>query len=221
MRLNKYLANNSQISRRGADEAIRSGRVLVNGKSVDLGYDVLDSDKVTLDGRHVSPRLNTETIILNKPPGFVCSRDGQGSQTIYDLIPSSLHHLKSVGRLDKYSSGLLLMTSDGDLAYNLTHPKFQKLKIYKIALNKPLSTNDLTHITKEGVMLEDGLSKLILDHINRTDYQNWKITMHEGRNRQIRRTFELLGYSLPKLHRTHFGDYELGNLKSGQITKVD
>lgn len=221
MRINKFLASNSSLSRRAADEAIINGRVLVNGEAVGLGYSVEPTDKVVLDNKLVEQKAQTRTVLFNKPPGYVCSRDGQGSMTVYDLIPTNYHDLNSVGRLDKYSSGLLLMSNDGDLSFKLTHPKFQKLKVYKIGLNKPLTQEHHAQITKAGVMLDDGLSKLILDRVSETDNSNWIVTMHEGRNRQIRRTFETLGYSLPKLHRTQFGPYKLENLKSGQIKIVD
>ncbi len=161
-----------------------------------------------------TPNVKYQTILLNKPVGYVCSRNGQGNQTIYNLLPANLHHLKPVGRLDKNSSGLLLLTNDGQLAYELTHPKFEKIKKYKIALNKDLGQADFQKITQQGVLLEDGLSTLALDLIN-NQRKEWKVTMQEGRNRQIRRTFEHLGYRVIKLHRTHFGPYKLGLLSSG------
>ncbi|MBI1856715.1 rRNA pseudouridine synthase [Candidatus Saccharibacteria bacterium] len=161
-----------------------------------------------------TPNVKYQTILLNKPVGYVCSRNSQGNQTIYNLLPANLHHLKPVGRLDKNSSGLLLLTNDGQLAYELTHPKFEKIKKYKIALNKDLGQADFQKITQQGVLLEDGLSTLALDLIN-NQRKEWKVIMQEGRNRQIRRTFEHLGYRVIKLHRTHFGPYKLGLLSSG------
>lgn len=220
MRLNKYLADATGISRRAADKAINDGRVMVNGENAVIGQQVGKSDTVSLDSRPITPPVKTLTIMLNKPVGYVCSRDGQGSRTIYDLLPSGLHHLKPVGRLDKDSSGLLLLTNDGQLAYELTHPKFQKTKIYKIALNKPLAPQHRQMITDQGILLEDGPSKLILERISNTDATNWKVTMREGKNRQIRRTFEALGYSLPKLHRTQFGPHTLGKLRPGAYISI-
>lgn len=204
------------MSRRAADRKVAERRVMVNGAPPSSGYSVQKDDTVTLDGKIISPGSTTTIIMLNKPVGYVCSRDGQGNKTIYQLLPESLHHLKPVGRLDKHSSGLLLMTDDGQLAYKLTHPKFQKLKKYKIALNKDLTEKDFDKITKQGVMLDDGLSKFALDPINNQN-KEWKVEMREGRNRQIRRTFESLGYNVVKLHRTHFGEYTLGPLQSGKI----
>jgi 23S rRNA pseudouridine2605 synthase len=219
MRLNKYIAQATGLSRRAADIAIEKGRILVNGQMPSLGYEVADTDRVTLDSRPITPSVKTTTIMLNKPPDYVCSRDGQGSKTVYDLLPEDYRPLKTVGRLDKDSSGLLLLTNDGQLAYELTHPKFHKTKVYKIALNKPLTLEDAAKISG-GVMLEDGASKLQLEPINKGDTSNWKVTMHEGRNRQIRRTFEALGYTLPKLHRTQFGPYQLESLPSGKFKSL-
>lgn len=216
MRLNKYLAAATGLSRRASDAAIQDGRVRVNGKSPLVGVRIGDLDQVTLDNRPITPAVNTVTIMLNKPVGYVCSREGQGNKTVYDLLSPELHELKPVGRLDKNSSGLLLLTNDGQLAYELTHPKFQKTKIYKIALNSPLQPLHRQMISDHGVVLDDGPGKLQLERINDTDDTNWKVVMSEGRNRQIRRTFERLGYNVVKLHRTHFGSYILGNLEKGK-----
>lgn len=215
MRLNKYLASATGMSRRAADKAIEWGRVTINGTVAETGQQVGEADEVALDGKVVTATSEVVTIIFNKPVGYICSRDGQGGKTIYDLLPESVHHLKPIGRLDKNSSGLLLLTNDGDLAHQLTHPSFKKTKIYKIALNKPLAPLHRQMISENGVMLDDGASKLQLERINDQDNSNWKVVMFEGRNRQIRRTFESLGYSVVKLHRTQFGNYVLGNLKPG------
>jgi len=220
MRINRFIAQASGLSRRAADTAIENGRVLVGGQQPKPGYDVQSTDKVTLDGQPLTASKTT-TIMLNKPVGYVCSREGQGSKTIYALLPPELHHLKPVGRLDKDSSGLLLLTNDGQLAQTLTHPKFEKIKKYKIALNHDLTEADFERITKTGVQLPDGLSKFALDAIN-TQHKEWKVAMREGRNRQIRRTFEHLGYTVVKLHRTHFGSYSLltARLTLGKFTEL-
>lgn len=151
--------------------------------------------------------------MLNKPPGYVCSRAGQGSRTIYELLPSDYKILKPIGRLDKYSSGLLLLTNDGDLANELTHPRYAKTKVYDITLDKPLQPLHQQMINDRGLTLEDGLSKLSLLKLNNST--EWQVTMREGRNRQIRRTFEALGYGITKLHRTSFGSYILKELAPG------
>ncbi len=208
------------MSRRAADKAITDGRVTVNGTVAILGQRPKDSDTILLDGGPITPAVKTRTIILNKPVGYVCSRDGQGNRTVYDLLPEPLHQLKPVGRLDKNSSGLLLLTSDGQLAYELTHPKFQKTKAYKIALDKALEPEHRHAITGRGIALDDGVSRLELQPLHITDNTNWKVIMSEGRNRQIRRTFEALGYNVVKLHRTQFGPYALKALKPGQHMAV-
>lgn len=217
MRINRFIARSTGMSRRSADKAVEQGRVAISGRQASHGDEITNEEQVTLDGVPVSTAVsNTLTLVLNKPPGYVCSRNGQGSRTIYDLLPPEHFKLKPVGRLDKDSSGLLLLTNDGELANKLTHPKFEKTKVYKIALNKPLNPLDRQMISGSGVKLDDGLSKLQLERINDTDNVNWKVTMHEGRNRQIRRTFEALGYSIPKLHRTAFGPYKLNGLATGE-----
>lgn len=216
MRINKYLAQAVGMSRRTADKAVEAGRVQVNGISAKAGTDVGEADRVTFNGRSIALPASTTTIMLNKPVGYVVSRDGQGSRTIYELLSSEFHSLKPVGRLDKDSSGLLLLTNDGQLAHELTHPSFQKTKIYEIDLNKPLEPLHRQMISDHGVMLEDGPSKLQLERLAEGNDKVWKVIMHEGRNRQIRRTFQSLGYEVKKLHRTHFGTYALHNLQMGQ-----
>ena len=213
MRINKYIASATGLSRRAADAALEQGRVLVNDTKPSAGQDVTDADTVTLDGRVITPDVKTVTLMLNKPVGYVCSRNGQGSRTVYDLLPGELRHLKPVGRLDKDSSGLLLLTNDGQLAHELTHPSRQKTKVYEITLDKPLQPLHRQMISDHGISLDDGPSKFDLERIA---YEtSWRITMHEGRNRQIRRTFAALGYQVVTLHRTHFGNFVLDNLEAG------
>ena len=125
-------------------------------------------------------------MLLNKPVGYVCSRKGQGSQTIYDLIPAKYHHLESVGRLDKDSSGLLLLTDDGELANKLTHPSFRKEKVYEVTLDKSLHESDLARL-QHGIELDDGTSRFIISPLKAQN--SYLVTISEGRNRQIRRTF--------------------------------
>ncbi len=216
MRLNRYVALATGLSRRAADAAISEQRVRVNDHIGQLGQEVSPEDKVTLDGKLCSIANAPTTVILNKPAGYVCSRDGQGSKTIYDLLPRELHHLKPVGRLDKNSSGLLLLTNDGKLAHQLTHPSFQKEKVYLIELDKPLAEQARDEVER-GVQLEDGISRLKLNGNGR----NWTVHMSEGRNRQIRRTFDALGFKVTKLHRTRFGSYVLGNIAEGTYVNSD
>jgi len=211
MRLNRFIAQATGLSRRAADSAINEQRVKLNGNVANLGEMVSSTDKVTLDDVVLEITEKPTTIMLNKPVGYVCSRDGQGSKTIYDLLPVDLRQLKPVGRLDKDSSGLLLLTNDGKLAHQLTHPSFQKEKVYEIVLHKPLTAEDKTHV-EQGIELDDGPSRLRLNGNNKS----WTVTMSEGRNRQIRRTFSALDYTVAKLHRIQFGEYELSALEPGR-----
>lgn len=221
MRLNKYVASSTSLSRRAADAAIEQGRVQVNGKEPTLGYVVLPDDVVTLDSRAITPDVKTLVVMLNKPVGYVCSRNGQGSQTVYEILPPAMYNLNPVGRLDKNSSGLLLLTNDGNLANELTHPSREKNKVYQVSLDKPLQPLHRQMISDHGVTLNDGPSKFELERTDDGDETRWTITMHEGRNRQIRRTFMALGYTVTALSRTQFGEYQLGDLESGVHKVVD
>jgi 23S rRNA pseudouridine2605 synthase len=214
MRINRFLALGTGMSRRAADQAIADGRVLVDGQIAEPGTLVEEKDVVLLDGQAVETPPESATIIFNKPVGYVVSRDGQGSPTVYDLLPAEYQALKPIGRLDKDSSGLLLLTNDGKLANELTHPRYAKTKIYEVTLNKHLEPLHQQMINDHGIELDDGNSRLRLDKLDESAKQ-WRITMTEGRNRQIRRTFAALGYEVLKLNRTTFGNYQLGNLKSG------
>ena len=219
MRLNKYIASRTSLSRRASDSAIQQGRVQVNGKKPELGYAVTENDEITLDGKILSKvKDKAETLILNKPAGYVCGRKGQGSQTIYDLLPEKYHKLNPIGRLDKDSSGLLVLTNDGELANRLAHPRYQKTKIYEIELDKSLAPFHQQMISDHGINLDDGKSKLLLEKLDSS--KKFRVTMSEGRNRQIRRTFDALGYKVTKLHRTHFGEYTLKNTETGQIEPI-
>lgn len=251
MRLNKFIASASPLSRRAADEAIASKRVTLNGQTAVTGSQVKTTDTVCLDGVKLTLRLQHTTILLNKPVGYVCSRSGQGSKTIFELLPPEYNHLQPVGRLDKDSSGLLLLTDDGDLANKLTHPRYTKTKVYEVTLDKPLQPLHQQMISDYGVTLEDGLSRFTVtkletrdmrhesrkENISRSDYSKvassdvssthdpvlmtrdshaYEVRMQEGRNRQIRRTFAALGYSVTTLHRTQFGSYNLANILIGR-----
>lgn len=220
MRINRFIALATGISRRAADAAIHEGRVLVDNTQPQPGQEVSQSHTVTLDGHALSLPAHTTSIVLNKPIGYVCSRNGQGSKTIYELLPRSLHNLKPVGRLDKDSSGLLLLTNNGTLAHELTHPSRQKTKIYEIELDKNLQPLHRQMIQDFGVQLEDGPSEFVVERIEENDEKKWRIIMHEGRNRQIRRTFGALGYTVTKLHRTNFGSFSLHQLATGHYATL-
>mgnify|MGYP000868720087 FL=1 len=219
-RLNKHLAFLLGISRREADELIAKGRVRVNDTVAIIGERVQPNAFLTIDGKPVDISTKKQLVLFNKPVGYVCSRKSQGDNpTIYNILPKSLHDLKTVGRLDKDSSGLILLTNDGDLSHRMTHPVFQKTKVYEVQLDKPLEPLHQQMISDYGVQLEDGTSKFVV--MRREDSSTYEITMQEGRNRQIRRTFAALGYTVTHLHRTQFGSYKLNGLKPGSYLALD
>lgn len=220
-RLNKYLALHMGISRREADNLIEKGRVALNGTPATLGARVQD-ETVTVNGKTVGATASLQYIALHKPVGYVCSRKPQGdAPTVYSLLPSALHQLKLVGRLDKDSSGLILLTNDGDFGYRMTHPKFAKTKVYEVQLDQELEPLHQQMISDFGVQLEDGTSTLRLMRLSDDHRRAWQVTMSEGRNRQIRRTFAALGYTVTKLHRVQFGNYSLGDMKPKDYQVVD
>lgn len=223
IRLNKYIASALAIGRRQVDYLIEKGRVRVNGEVPALGARLQPGDHITVNGKLLESQATPLLYLaLNKPVGYVCSRRQQGlTPTIYSLLPESYQHLKPVGRLDKDSSGLLLLTNDGDFAHYMTHPRFIKHKQYEVTLNKPLEPLHRQMISDIGISLPDGLSRLILDRLHEGDNKSWLVAMHEGRNRQIRRTFSALGYDVTRLHRIMFGVYHLGDLADGHIQLVD
>ena len=217
VRLNKFLAERLGVSRREADELIKNGKVLIDGEPAQLGSRIDKSNKVCYNNKIVP--FDTEYLYLafNKPIGYVCSRRAQGAvPTLYELLPAEYQKLKTVGRLDKDSSGLILLTNDGDFAFQMTHPKFHKEKVYEVILNRPLEPLHHQMISDYGVMLEDGPSKFLVMH----DNDKYIVTLSEGRNRQIRRTFAALGYRVDALHRTQFGKYQLSGLKPGEYAII-
>jgi 23S rRNA pseudouridine2605 synthase len=222
-RLNKFLALQLGISRRQADDIINAGKIKINGNIAKLGARFLDEDKIEYNGKMISTEAEEYVYILfNKPTNFVCSRRKQGeNETIYTILPKKYHSLKPVGRLDKDSSGLLILTNDGDFAFKMTHPRFYKIKEYIVRLNAPLEPLHQQMISDFGIDLPDGPSKLTLEKLNE-NRKEWKVVMSEGRNRQIRRTFAVLGYEVTYLHRTNFGPYSLpDDLKPGEYIIVD
>jgi 23S rRNA pseudouridine2605 synthase len=220
-RLNKFLAAATGMSRREADDLIAAGRVQINGQSAAMGARVSATDVVVLDDTLIAHPADRTYIAFNKPVGYVCSRRQQGDNpTIYSILPEKYRNLKPVGRLDRDSSGLLLLTDDGDFAHQLTHPSFHKTKTYEIQLDHNLEPLHHQMISDYGVQLEDGPSKLQLDRLVDSDDTQWRVSMHEGRNRQIRRTFTALGYTVTRLHRTTFGNYTLDNLQPGKIALI-
>lgn len=216
VRLNKFIAQALGVSRRTADELIAQGEITVNEQPAQLGQHLSPDDVVRHRGQVLTPQHH-QLIILHKPAGYLCSRASQGGvPTIYALLPPELHHLKPVGRLDKDSSGLILLTNDGDFAHQMTHPSFAKTKRYLVTLNTDLQPLHRQMISDFGINLPDGRSQLGLERQHGGDERRWIVQMSEGRNRQIRRTFAALGYTVKKLHRTNFGNYSLGDIQRGE-----
>lgn len=213
-RLNKKLVElGLSPARRKADQAIVEGRVMVNGEPASLGMSVEDSDVISLDGK-LGKSKDLIYVAFNKPAGYICSHVSQGnSKTIFDLLPKSFAQLKIAGRLDKDSDGLVLLSSDGEFVNSITHPKAEKQKEYIVTIDKPINSEDTTKL-RNGVELHDGISNFIsVSKINQTTL---RITLSEGRNRQIRRTFEQLGYDVARLQRVRMGNFQLGMLPSGK-----
>ena len=222
-RLNKFLALQLGISRRQADELISSGKISISGKKAELGARFLDSDEIKLGDKVISSKKQEFIyLLMNKPRGYVCSRKKQGeNETIYAILPKKYHNLKPVGRLDKNSSGLLLLTNDGDFAFRMTHPKFRKVKEYLVELDTSLAPLHQQMIADFGINLPDGKSQLGLERLD-DERKKWKVSMSEGRNRQIRRTFAAVGYEVCELHRMVFGAYFLPeDLLNGELIEVN
>ena len=217
IRLNKYLANAGVCSRREADEFITSGAVKVNGEVVtELGTKVKRSDEVLFNENPVSIEKKVY-ILLNKPKDYVTtSDDPQQRKTVMDLVKDACpERIYPVGRLDRNTTGVLLLTNDGELASKLTHPKFLKKKVYHVFLDKNVSTEDLQKIA-DGIELEDGeVHADSIEYADERDHTQVGIEIHSGRNRIVRRIFESLGYRVVKLDRVQFAGLTKKNLRRG------
>lgn len=221
-RLNKYLAHHFGVSRREADEMIAYGEVKIDGQTAPLGARLNEGSVVTVNDQPVKEVEGFTYIAFNKPRGYVCSRKQQGDRpTIYSLLPEAYKNLKPVGRLDADSSGIIILTDDGDFTFKMTHPKFAKQKTYLVTLGSDLQPLHHQMINDFGVQLEDGPSKLSLERQFEGNSRAWTVRMSEGRNRQIRRTFTALGYTVVKLHRIEFGSFHLNDLARGATRILD
>lgn len=211
-RLNKYLVFHGLAdSRRKADEYIKNNFVSINGKVInDFSYKVNTSDRVALNHKLAEERSSIY-LAFYKPKGFVCTHNPQGNnRSIFDILPKKFKNLKFAGRLDKDSEGLIILTNDGDFVYKLTHPSNNKSKKYLVSAN-PKVDDSLVDALNSGVALKDGLSKL---KTKRHGVNSVVIEMKEGRNRQIRRTFDTLGFKVTMLRRISIGKYSNSNLKA-------
>ena len=218
LRLNKFMANAGVCSRREADELIQKGLVKVNGNVVtELGVKITRNDVVEYNDKVVVAE-STCYILLNKPKDTVTtSDDPNGRKTVMDLVKGACNErIYPVGRLDRNTTGVLLLTNDGDLASKLTHPKYVKKKIYQVWTDKPISEEDMQHIA-DGVELEDGpIHADAISYVSPTDRKQAGIEIHSGRNRVVRRIFESLGYHVVKLDRVYFAGLTKKNLPRGR-----
>lgn len=212
-RLQKVLARLGVASRRGAEELIRAGRVSVNGRSAELGMRVGPTDSVAVDGKSVARQVETVTLMLNKPRGVLSTaRDERGRQTVMDLVPPSAG-LHPVGRLDRDSEGLLLLSSDGELTLRLTHPRYGHRKTYRVWCAPAKVPDAALARLCTGVELEDGPA-LALAAARLPG--GCELVLAEGRKRQVRRMLAVVGFEVVRLQRTKVGDLGLGDLAPGK-----
>jgi 23S rRNA pseudouridine2605 synthase len=215
VRLNRFLAQAGVSSRRGAEEYIRHGRVTVNGElSTELATQVSPADRVRVDGNIVRSQ-EFIYLLLNKPADYLTTRsDERSRKTIYDLLPPDLPSFAHVGRLDKESEGLLLLTNDGDLAFRITHPKFKLEKEYLVTLDREYQTEDSPK-TKKGVFLSDGRARF--DAVVKINPRQVRVVLTQGLKRQVRRVFAALGYKVKRLLRVRIGSLTDRGLPSGSV----
>ena len=220
MRLNRFLARSGAASRRGADALIDAGRVRLNGETVTRLATTVDpgSDLVELDGVTVTLPESLTYIALNKPPGYVVTMsDPQGRRTVTDLVTGVSAGVIPVGRLDVDTGGLLILTDDGELAHRIAHPSHEIDKVYEVETRGTLSEEERLKLER-GLMLDGRLTAQAAVHVLSTarGVTITEMTIHEGRKRQVRRMFELVGHPVTGLKRTRIGPIELGELSPGR-----
>ncbi len=222
MPLNKYIAHSGECSRRDAAELVHQGKAKVNGELiVDPGHKINETDKVTLSGKKLALQTGMVYILLNKPKGFITTNDDpQGRRTVMELVASAdVGRLYPVGRLDRATTGLILMTNDGALAQKLSHPSGKVKKVYHVTLDKQLTQTDFDKIM-EGIELEDG--KSVIDEMAYLESKNEiGLEIHSGKNRIVRRTFESLGYVVEKLDRVMYAGLTKKNLPRSKWRFLD
>ena len=221
-RLNKYIASSGLCSRRKADELIEQGVVFVNGKKVtELGYLVDEKDKVFVNQKLVRP-VKHVYYKFYKPAGYITTCDDEkGRKTIYDLLPENLYNLKPVGRLDKDSTGLLILTNDGDLINELTHPSVKVPKVYIVSVDAKMHPHEFEQMAK-GIEIEPGkiayVDVTLLEADNR--HTLMQIVLYQGMNRQIRKMIEYFGYEVKSLKRIQHATIQLEGLRRGEFKPI-
>lgn len=222
MRINKFLAAAGVASRRECDNLIQSGKVNVNGKTAALGMEVSAADEVFVNGKQVKLKKN-EYYVLNKPKGYICSvSDDKGRKTVLDLMPDNVGRIYPVGRLDYDSEGLLILTTDGDLAQHLTHPSNAVPKTYLVKVEGTLTETDLNPV-RSGIEIDGYKTKKCKAHIVETNknYTKVHVTLIEGKNREIRKMFAAIGKEVTLLKRIKVGEITLRGLDRGAFRKLD
>ena len=223
MRLNKYLAASGVASRRESDKLIQEGKVKVNGKVAALGIEINDGDEVYVNGSLVTVKKN-EYYLLNKPKGYISSvSDDKGRKTVLDLMPNNVGRIYPVGRLDYDSEGLLILTTDGELAQHLTHPSNAVPKTYMVKIEGTLTEATLNPI-RSGIEIDGGyVTKKCKAHIVETnkEYTKVHITLTEGKNREIRKMFAAIGKEVTLLKRIKVGELSLRGLDRGAYRKLN
>lgn len=222
VRLNKFIASSGLCSRRKADELIEQGLVKVNGKIIkEMGFLVTNKDKVTVKNRPVK-KSNLVYIKYYKPAGYITTMsDEKGRKTIYDILPPEVKDLKPVGRLDKDSTGLLIMTNDGDFVNKMTHPSVKIPKIYRVSAEGKMNQNHLLQMAK-GIEIEEGkiayADSMIIDYEGKNTVL--QIILYQGMNRQIRKMLDALGFPVISLKRISHGTINIQGLKKGQFKYI-
>ena len=224
IRLNKYICNAGICSRRKADKLILAGDIKVNSKIIkELGYKVKEEDIVEYNNRRIEIIKKHIYIVLNKPSNCLCtSHDPEGRRTVMDLLPKRIRqkHPFTVGRLDRNTTGIILITTDGEIAKILMHPSSNITKKYRILLNKDLSTSDFVKI-KKGICLEDGYFKVDKIKIDKKNKREVFVEIHSGRNRILRRLFEALNYKIIELDRYNYAGITKNGLKQGEYMFIE
>jgi 23S rRNA pseudouridine2605 synthase len=221
----KLLTDTGIGSRRKMTEAIKQGKVFVNGIMAENFRQPVNTatDKVLFEGRTVTTNAETPVyLMLNKPDGVLCTTsDDRGRRTILDILPAQYRNLRlyPVGRLDLDTTGLLVLTNDGPLTYQLTHPKFEHEKEYLVQIEGTLELKERQNL-EHGVRLEDGVTAKAAIREMRAAPYNYSLTIHEGKKRQIRRMFAHLGYTVKALKRIRMGNLQLGTLRDGQVREL-
>jgi len=223
MRLNRYVAHCGIAARRKCDEFIKDGLVKVNGKVIiEPGFRVKDSDKVSFKGKKIQPITNRVYVLMNKPKNVITTtNDEKGRKTVMDIVKSKVkERVYPVGRLDRNTTGLLLLTNDGDLAKKLSHPSYEVKKIYHVQLDKLVSLEHISQIRK-GLKLDDGLAPVDkVSHLKGKEKNLVGIEIHIGRNRIVRRIFESLGYVVVKLDRVYYAGLTKKDLPRGWFREL-